>query len=226
MMPWKTLGAARTIEGKALTLQERDGVFVIRVDGRELMSSSRHESEAMMAVVGLRGLATKAPHVLIGGLGLGYTLRAALDVLPSSASVIVAEISEPVVTWNRGPLAPLANAPLSDARVTVEVADVGRFASSARHRFDAILLDADNGPEALSRPGNAWLYEHAGLAALRRALKPKGRLVVWSAGPDARFADRLQQAGFLTREQRVGARRGARAHTLFIGEASNARSRS
>jgi spermidine synthase len=216
--PWKTIDRAPTPEGELL-LQERDGVFVVRVNGHELMSSARHHSEEAMADVGVQGLAAPAPRVLIGGLGLGYTLRRTLDLLPATAQVTVAEISQAVVTWNEGPLAPLAGSPLKDVRVVVERADVARVVASAHAAFDAILLDVDNGPEALSRAGNQHLYGKAGLGAVHRALRPRGRVVVWSAGPDARFLELLRAAGFVPRQERVEARRGSGTrHVLFVGE--------
>ena len=211
MKPWHTLATAPAGAGKTLSLQERDGVYVLRVGGQELMSSAHHGSEEAMAAAGLERLARPAPAVLIGGLGLGYTLRAALDLLPQSARVVVAEISQAVVDWNRGPLAPLANAPLTDPRVSVEVAEVARFAARTPLRFDAILLDVDNGPAALFRSGNQQLYEAAGLDSLRRALHPGGVLVLWSAGPAPGFMDRLRLAGFKAEERRV------KRHVLFLG---------
>jgi hypothetical protein len=183
MKPWHTIDTAEAADGKKLVLQERDGVYVIRVGGHELMSSARHESEEALAEVGLENCSGNSPTVLIGGLGLGYTLRAALDRLPPTASVIVVEVSPAVVAWNRGPLAHLAGAPLEDPRATVEVSDVGRFTARTPLRFDSVLLDVDNGPTALSRSSNQQLYAAAGLNAFRRALRPGGRLVVWSAGP-------------------------------------------
>jgi spermidine synthase len=222
MKPWITLAREPSPDGKELVLQERDGVYVIRVGGRELMSSARHGSEEAMAQAGLLGLGSpEPPSVLIGGLGLGYTLRAALDRLPAGAGVTVVEISAAVVAWNRGPLAPLAGSPLSDPRVTVELAEVGQFLATTRRRFDAILLDVDNGPSALSCEGNRELYGPAGLAACSRALRPGGALVVWSAGAAPRFVARLREAGFDAHEERVAARSGGgkARHVLFVGRA-------
>lgn len=218
MIPWKRLDSARGPDGQEFVLQERNGVYVIRVGGHELMSSAQHGSEEAMAEAGLAALPSAKPRVLIGGLGLGYTLRATLDRLPSTGSVVVAELSEAVVAWNRGPLAKLAGAPLEDPRVCVEVGDVRKRVTGASRRYDAILLDVDNGPEALTRPGNQQLYGTAGLAAFRDALVPGGALVVWSRGPDARFLARLRDAGFDARVEQVAARQGSGArHTLFVG---------
>jgi spermidine synthase len=227
MKPWNTLATEPSPDGKELVLQERDGEYVIRVGGQELMSSASHGSEEAMAEAGLEGLRGEPPSVLIGGLGLGYTLRAALDLLPSRASVVVVEISAPVVAWNRGPLAHLAGAPLSDSRVTVEVAEIGRFLATTRRRFDAILLDVDNGPSALFRAGNQELYRQSGLAAFSGALQPGGALVVWSAGAAPRFVEELRKAGFDAKEQRIAARRGGGKahHVLILGRPRPARGR-
>jgi spermidine synthase len=217
MKPWKTLDTAPAGDGKQLVLQERDGTFVIRVGGVELMSSARHGSEDDLARAGLSGLSAPRPRVLVGGLGMGYTLKAALELVPADSTVLVAEISEAVVRWNRGPLAGLAGAPLEDPRVVVEVIDIGKLLAKSSPRYHAILLDVDNGPSALSRKGNQQLYGAAGLKAFHQALAPGGRLVVWSAGPDARFADRLRAAGFHASERQVAAtKRASTRHTLFI----------
>ena len=213
MKPWKNLAR----DGDLL-LQERDGVFVIRVGGHELMSSLRHGSEEEMArVAGLEKIAR--PTVLIGGLGLGYTARATLDLVGKNATVVVAEVSAAVVEWNRGVLGPLADHPLDDPRVVVEIADVGQLIRKDTRRYDAVLLDSDNGPTTLSFPTNGQLYQRKGLAAWHNVLTKKGVLVVWSAGPDVRFMERLHEAGFDASEMRVSARaKGSAQHTLFIGK--------
>ncbi|MBI5543593.1 MAG: hypothetical protein HY901_06880 [Deltaproteobacteria bacterium] len=227
MKPWTTLAKEPAPDGRELILQERDGVFAIRVGGCELMSSARHGSEEAMAQAGLEGRPPgTTPAVLIGGLGLGYTLRAALDRLPAHAHVVVAEVSKPIVTWNRGPLARLAGAPLDDPRVQVETTDIGKLLPSQRGRFDAILLDVDNGPSALFQAENQRLYGPAGIAAFRDALVPGGALVVWSAGPEPRFLSSLREAGFDATERRVSARaRGSAQHVLFVGRLPLTRSR-
>jgi spermidine synthase len=218
MKPWHTLGAAPASEEYGVVLQERDGVYVIRIDGRELMSSRRHRSEEAMARAGLEGLSAHRPTVLIGGLGLGFTLRATLDRLPANASVVVAEVSPSVVEWNRGILAKLASAPLEDPRATVEVGDIRRLLETGSPRFHAILLDVDNGPSDLCRKANHRLYEQGGLAAFRRALHPGGSLVIWAAGPERGFIDELRRAGFEASERREPAHPGSRTHhTLFVG---------
>jgi spermidine synthase len=217
MKPWEVLARAPAPDGGEFVLHHRDGEFVIRVRGQELMSSRVHGSEEEMARLAAAALGSIAnPRMLIGGLGLGYTLRATLDALGAGARVIVAELAEAIVTWNRGPLAPLAARPLDDPRVQVEIADVRRVMRGAGP-WHAILLDVDNGPAALTRASNAGLYDSPGLTAAHDALVPGGVLVVWSAGPDDRFTARLAQAGFLaeTHAVRAGKGRGTR-HTLFV----------
>jgi spermidine synthase len=194
---WKLLAEAAAPDGGRLQLVERDREFVIRIDGQLLMSSRMHGSEEAMAEVGV-GPATAAQpraRVLIGGLGCGYTVRATLDRLRPDATIIVAEIAKAVVDWNRGPLGPLAGHPLDDARVQVKRTDV-RTLLTPEGRYHAILLDVDNGPQALSARSNHGLYQPAGLQRAHAALVPGGTLVVWSAAPDTRFADRLRAAGF------------------------------
>jgi spermidine synthase len=217
MKPWKTLSQAPGVEGQTLMLQERDGVFVIRSGGRELMSSARYHSEQEMAAIALKQVKEKNPKVLIGGLGLGFTVRATLDLLPPGGAVTVAEISPDVVEWNRGPLAHLAKAPLEDKRVTVAVADVADVVAKSPQGFDAVLLDVDLGPSALAAKKNQKLYETAGIAKVRASLRPGGVLVVWSAGPDAPFLSRLGRGGFDARVERSVARVGnAASHVLFV----------
>ena len=170
--------------------------------------------------------ADSAPRVLVGGLGMGYTLRATLDLLPSDAVVIVAELVPAVVEWNRGPLGALAGHPLKDKRVRVAVEDVGFTLRGTKGRFDAVLLDVDNGPSAFTSALNAGLYDNAGVAAAHDALKPGGALAVWSAWDDRKFEQRLRYHGFAARADRVRARlnKGGTHHTIFLGlkEARNA----
>jgi spermidine synthase len=218
VIPWRTLGSAVTPDGGTLVLQERDGELVIRADGYVLMSSRVHGSEEALAETVCARLAGATPRLLIGGLGLGYTVRAALDRLPAGASVTVAELVPAVVDWNRGPLADLAGRPLDDPRVTVATADVSAvLAAAPPASTDAVLLDVDNGPTALPRSANAALYEAGGIAAARRALRPGGILGVWSAGSDDAFAARLRRGGFTVEIERVRARgRVGTRHVLFI----------
>ena len=159
------------------------------------------------------------PRVLVGGLGMGFTLRATLDHLPAAASVVVAELLPAVVEWNRGPLGPLAGHPLKDRRVRVELGDVAAALRSSVDAFDAVLLDVDNGPAAFATSGNAALYNDAGLAAARTSLKKEGVLAVWSARDDRKFEQRLRYAGFRVEVERVRGRlkKGGPKHTIFIG---------
>ena len=159
------------------------------------------------------------PVVLIGGLGMGFTLRAVLDLLPSDAIVTVAELVPAVVDWNREPLAALAAHPLRDARVRVEIADVGFTLRAGPDRFDAILLDVDNGPAAFTAAVNAGLYDNSGVAAAYAALRPRGTLAVWSAWDDRKFEQRLRYHGFDVDVARVRARlkKGGPRHTIFLG---------
>ncbi len=219
MKPWKVIERAPAPGGGELVLQQRGEEFAIRVNGRELMSSRQHGSEEKMAEVACTGLGGKRPRVLVGGLGLGYTVRAALERLPPEAEVIVSELVPAVVAWNQGVLAPLAGRPLEDGRVKVETRDVGELLREADGTYDAVLLDVDNGPEALTQEQNRWLYGERGLSIIRRALKSRGVVVVWSASPDRAFAQRLKRMGFDTEVVETPARgkAGGPLHTLFIG---------
>ncbi len=207
-------------DGSEMRLARRDTELVIFVDGKILMSSRMHGSEEHLAALGCARLgAARAPHVLVGGLGMGFTLRATLDVLPPDATVTVAELVPAVVEWNRGPLAPLARHPLADARVRMEIGDVGAALRAHRGTFDAILLDVDNGPSAFTTGANDSLYDNAGVAAAFAALRPGGTLAVWSAWEDRKFEQRLRFHGFTVEMQRVRARlkKGGPRHTIFLG---------
>jgi spermidine synthase len=218
--PWELLGQTTTPDGSDMALTRRDKEYVIVVGGRSLMSSRMHGSEEALATLACRRLrGMEAPCVLVGGLGLGFTLRATLDLLPPHATVVVAELVPAVVEWNRGPLGPLAGHPLSDRRVTIEVGDVAATLRASRNRFDAVLLDVDNGPAALTASGNAGLYDDRGLAAVRAALKDGGVLAVWSAGEHRRFEQRLRYGKFTVDVARVRGRlkKGGPRHTIFLG---------
>lgn len=221
MTPWILLDTAR-IPGRTpgeLRLYRRGGEFSIKAGHCELMSSRVHGSEDALAALGCGRLSGRArPRVLIGGLGMGYTLAAALAQLGAAAEVVVAELVPAVVAWNRGPLADLAGRPLDDPRVQVREQDVGLVMRAERAGFDAILLDVDNGPEGLTRQANDWLYGLEGLDAAYAALRPGGVLAVWSAGPEPAFAQRLRKIGFAVEEARVRAhagKRGAR-HVIWL----------
>jgi spermidine synthase len=221
--PWELLGQTRAPDGAELSLTLRSGEYVILANGKSLMSSRMHGSEealATFACARIRG--REEPRVLVGGLGMGFTLRATLDHLPVDATVVVAELLPAVVEWNRGPLGPLAGHPLKDRRVRVEPGDVAVTLRASAKAFDAILLDVDNGPDAFATSGNAALYSDAGLAAARDALREGGVLAVWSAREDRRFEQRLKYAGFRIEVERVRARltKGGPRHTIFLGVTS------
>jgi spermidine synthase len=187
-------------------------------NGKSLMSSRMHGSEQALAALALRRRQVPDASVLVGGLGMGFTLRATLDLLPEDATVVVAELVPAVVEWNRGALGTLAGHPLRDARVRVEIGDVADTLQSSPGAFDAVLLDVDNGPDAFTAATNARLYNDQGLAAARAALKPGGILAVWSAWEDRRFEQRLRYAGFVVDIERVRGRlkKGGPKHTIFL----------
>ena len=202
-----------------MTLNRRGNEFLILADGKDLMTSSQHGSEEALATLGCQwARALEQPCVLVGGLGMGFTLRATLDLLPPDATVVVVELLSAVVSWNRGPLGPLADHPLNDRRVRVEVGDVRDALRSGEGRFDAILLDVDNGPAAFAQQGNNSLYDNAGVDCARRALKPDGVLAVWSAWPDRKFQHRLRHCGFIAETVPVRARleKGGARHSIFV----------
>jgi spermidine synthase len=201
-----------------MTLTRHDREYVIMANGRSLMSSRMHGSEEALARFACARITGSDPSVLIGGLGMGFTLRSTLDLLPPGATILVAEFLPAVVQWNRNELGPLAGYPLRDPRVRVEVGDVGDTLRGSSGRFDAVLLDVDNGPDAFTASSNATLYSDSGLAAAREALRPGGVLAVWSAWEDRRFEQRLRHAGFAVRVERVRARlkRGGPMHTIFL----------
>ncbi len=214
MKPWETLGEATTADGCTFVLRRRDAHYIIAADGMNLMVSNEHGSESEMVALACP-FPPPAARVLIGGLGMGFTLRAALDQLPDDAAVVVAELVPEVVQWNRGPLGGLTNHPIDDPRVVVEVGDIADLVRTSDRDFDAILLDVDNGPDALSHDANAWLYTAAGLGALKGALRPGGALAVWSAHDEAGFPRRLRIAGLSPTVHRI---RAADAHAVvFVG---------
>ena len=220
MKRWELLGEARTPEGETLTLMRQDREFVILANGKPLMSSRMHGSEEALASFALGRLtATDAPRVLVGGLGMGFTLAAALALLPSSATVIVAELIAAVVEWNRGPLGELAAHPLTDRRVQVHHGDVLDRLRSDTTGFDAVLLDIDNGPAAFTTSRNALLYADTGLAIIRAALKRDAVVAVWSAWDDRKFEQRLRYSRFTVQVEHVRGRlrKGGPHHTIFLG---------
>jgi spermidine synthase len=221
MKRWEQLGIAQIPnDGGELKLSRRDQEFAIRLSGirGELMNSRVHHSEEVLAELGCAGLQDVADaRVLIGGLGMGFTLTSALDATSDSARVTVAELIPEVVDWNRGQLGDCAGRPLDDPRTVVHVGDVGDVMQAEENTFHAILLDVDNGPEGLTQEDNNWLYSTRGLQAAYRALRPEGMLAIWSAGPDSMFTIALKRIGFQVEVRTVRARPGKGSrHTLFF----------
>lgn len=216
MLPWETVATTRTPEGAELVLARRGTEWVVRAQGRTLMSSAAHHSEEALARLAFEKH-PGAKCVLLGGLGLGFTLRAVLDGLPPDGRVVVAELSPALLDWNRSHVAQLAGRPLEDPRVEVQQRDVLGLLLEARGRYDAVLLDVDNGPSALTQRSNEQLYDDAGIYGCLSALKGNGVLTVWSAGPDVKYLDRLQRAGFHAKALTVTARpEGGPRHVVFI----------
>jgi spermidine synthase len=204
-------------DGGTLSLYQKGDRFTLRVHDVELMSSGAHESEDALASLACAKLGHVAdPVVLIGGLGMGYTLAAALKGVGPAGKVIVAELIPGVVEWNRGPLSHLAGHPLKDPRVSVRLQDVAMSLQTEAAAFDAILLDVDNGPEGLTRDSNNWLYSPDGLTAAYTALKPNGVLAVWSSTPEKTFAMRLRKMGFEVEEVRVASSSHDDRHTIWL----------
>ncbi len=222
MKPRILVGTATVPGGEELRLFQRGDDFMIVVDRNELMNSRMSGSEEALATMALARLESGAAlDVLIGGYGMGFTLRAALEALSAEASVTVAELVPEIIAWARGPMAELSAGCLDDPRVSIAERDVAAVIGEARGAWDAILLDVDNGPDALSRPANDRLYSREGLARAKAALKPGGLLAIWSSAPDAAFARRLKESGFAVEEVAVRARsngKGAR-HTIWLARA-------
>ena len=225
MNPWKLIGQATTPGGGAkLVLYQRGSEFSIKADNWELMNSRTYGSEEVLAKLGCQNLsAHPRARVLIGGLGMGFSVRTALDILGEDARVVVAELVPAVVEWNRGVLADLAARPLDDARVELHTADVIQLIKAGEGLYDAIMLDVDNGPEAIIRKGNDWLYSNSGLATAHTALRRGGTLAVWSAGPQAAFVKRLRSNGFEVDEVKVRAhgksnRKGGAHHVVWLAK--------
>lgn len=218
MTPRELIDTAAVPGGQDLRLFRRGDDYMIVLDRNELMNSRMSGSEEALATMTCERLDSPAPRLLIGGYGMGFTLRAALGVLPADARVTVAELVPEIIAWARGPMATLTAGGLDDPRVHLAMGDVARAIEIARSDYDAILLDVDNGPDGLTRAGNDGLYSARGLASAKLALKPGGILAVWSAAPDTAFARRLRNAGFDTDEVAVRARsngKGAR-HVIWF----------
>ena len=220
MIPWEKIDTAR-IPGTddELRLMRRGREFSIMLGTNELMNSRLSGSEAALATLAAKQIekVTK-PHFLIGGLGMGFTLRAALAVLGSEAEIVVAELVPAVVAWARGPMAAIFGDSLKDPRVNIQERDVADVIERHKRTFDAILLDVDNGPEALTRKANDALYDVAGLKTAHTALRRGGVLAVWSSGPNAKFPKSLRQAGFAVNEVAVRAtgKGGGARHVIWI----------
>jgi len=215
--PTLQIAAARTPDGEVLALYQHDADFSIRVGNQELMTSRAHESELELARLGCARIAERPnPVVLIGGLGMGYTLRQTLDLLQPDASVVVGELIADVVMWNREFLGGLNNHPLRDRRVTVKLGDVTGLIRQSEHAFDAIMLDVDNGPEALTSAGNDRLYSREGLQACMHAVHAKGCLSIWSGSIDNAFEKRLRQENLAYRRFHVAAYKGGKARSRCI----------
>ncbi len=220
MKPFRKLGEAAAPDGSLLALFEHDGAYVIRVKGVALMSTRRHHSEDALADLACGPLREQpGAHVLIGGLGLGFTLKAALAVLPPDAHVVVAEIIAEVIDWNRNPDYPLAAEALRDPRVEILHADVADVLTQQPGAFDAVLLDVDNGPDPLTTSGNAHLYRATGIRLAVAALRVGGRLAYWSADEDRGFAATLRSAGLNVTATNVRAHTTAGPkHTVYVAQ--------
>jgi spermidine synthase len=209
---------ALTPEGDELTLRHRDGAFEIRFNGWEVMSSRSSLSEAVLARLVCADLPRAGARIVIGGLGMGYTLRATLDLAGPDARIVVAELVPAVVAWNRGPLASLAGRPLDDDRVEIRSGSVIDALSACEHCLDAILLDVDNGPDAVLYEPNRFLYSAAGLNLITKALAPAGILGLWSADRSAGFEASLDAVGMIWRRETVAIPTGRRGveHTIYL----------
>ena len=220
MKPFRKLDSATAPDGTLLTLFEHDGAYVIRVNGIELMSTRRHHSEDALAALVCAPLSTQSGvRVLIGGLGLGFTLKAALRLLPSDARVVVAELVGAVVEWNRNPAYGFAHDALIDPRVELVQGDVTDVLRQNAASFDAIMMDVDNGADAFTTASNAWLYQQPGVWLAIAALRARGRLAYWSADDDRHFATMLRHAGLDVTTNRVRAHTTTGpTHTLLVAQ--------
>ena len=223
MLPRETIATAQIPGGDTLTLISHGRDHVIMLGREELMGTRMQYSEEQLAVLTLAELGRDAPRILIGGYGMGFTFRAALEAAGAGAEVVVAEVVPEILDWARGPLAHLTGETLEDSRSEIVLCDVAALIDDANDgtcgKFDAILMDVDNGPDGIVRDGNERLYSRTGLAKAREALRPGGILAVWSAAPDHKFTKRLKDAGFDVEVREVRARpnnKGPR-HTIWFG---------
>jgi spermidine synthase len=219
MLPWTRLGLTVLPCGSELSLWRRGNELVVRAGSSDLMSTRSHASEELLAELGCRDLGDQAS-IFLGGLGFGYTLRAALRLSAPATKITVAELVPAMADWARGPVG--GGGYLEDPRVVLIIADAAVLLRRAHSSFDAILLDVDNGPAPLTQASNAWLYSGEGLKACARALRDGGRLLVWSAADDVSFGKRMARAGFEVRtvrapSRRDGAKRKGATHAIFVG---------
>src|ERR1700753_595814 len=226
MIPWIQIDKTKVPGAEVeLSLKRRGAEFSMMLGQNELMNSRLSGSEEALATLSCRRIeSVKRPHILIGGLGMGFTLRAALKVLGPDARIVVAELVPAVIAWARGPMAELFGDSLSDPRAEIREADVGDVIASSRSLFDAVLLDVDNGPEGLIRKANDALYDNRGLKAIRGALRPGGVLAVWSSGPNVAFTKRLRSADFEVNEVGVRAttKRSGAHHVIWFATRAKA----
>ena len=218
MIPWSLLDTAKVPGGGELRLMRRGAEFSIKFGTQELMNSRLSATEQALATIGCAKIKARAkPRILIGGLGMGFTLRAALTVLGKQAHIVIAELVPAVVAWARGPMAKLSGDSLSDPRVRIHEGDVGDLITSGRSAYDAILLDVDNGPEGMTRKANDRLYDLTGLRAAHAALRVGGVLAVWSSAPAPKFTARLRKTGFAVVENPVRAKgpQGGAQHFIW-----------
>jgi spermidine synthase len=223
MDPWIQIDSAPVPGSDAeLTLLQRNDDFAIRISDvqGDLMNSRMYHSEEMLAKLGCaRPGGNENARVLVGGLGMGFTLAAVLRIVPASAEVVVAELVPEVVEWNRGPLGLCAGRPLDDSRTRIHQGDVVALLKRPGEKFDAILLDVDNGPEAMTASANGWLYTRGGLRQIHEKLRPEGIVAIWSVRADHQFTSRLEKTGFKVEARTVRARPGKGSrHTIFVAQ--------
>ena len=219
MIPWIHIDTAQVPGGGEMRLMQRGAEFSIRLDGNELMSSRLSATEQALATIACDRIKTReAPRILIGGLGMGFTMRAALIVLGARAEIVTAELVPAVVAWARGPMSEISGNNLTDRRVRIHEGDVGDLIRAGNGDYDAILLDVDNGPEGMTRKSNDRLYDVKGLRAAYAALRAGGVLGVWSSNPNPKFTERLRQSGFSADEIPLRAKgpRGGARHMLWM----------
>ena len=220
MIPWRHLDTAEVPDGGGeLRLMQRGSEFSIMAGATSLMTSHRSGSEQTLATLACERIKSRErPRVLIGGLGMGFTLRAALAALGSEAQIVIAELVPAVVSWAKGPMAEIFGNSLTDPRLRIEEMDVAKLIASGSSAYDAILLDVDNGPEGLTRKANDRIYDLEGLRAARAALRPRSILATWSSGPNRAFAQRLRKTGFALEEikARANGARGGAWHIIWL----------